>query len=372
MDRAAERGEMSEGLDELGSVVTGGLIAHAVAGRRAHHGAGEAHGACANCGTGLIGAHCHACGQSGHVHRNATGFLHDVLHGVFHFEGRTWHTLPLLAFKPGHLTRRYVDGERVKFVSPMALFLFSVFLMFAVVSNLAATGSTGSKGRLASASQEIGKQRGKIEKEIVALKAARAAAKTDAEKANLDSEIKGQATALKALGSFAGGVATAQEQAGGKTEADDKPVGIQTSIPWLDEAVRHASENPELLIYKLKSSAYKYSWALIPISLPFIWLLFAFRRDVGFYDHAIFSTYSLAFMSLLVVVLVAARAIGLPTQWLVLAFSVIPPIHMYKQLKYGYGLSRFGAAWRTFALLFITLIAATMFTALLFYLGTSH
>ena len=39
---------------------------------------------------------------------------------------------PELFFHPGRLTRRYIDGERAKFVSPMALFLFTVFLMFAV------------------------------------------------------------------------------------------------------------------------------------------------------------------------------------------------------------------------------------------------
>jgi hypothetical protein len=59
---------------------------------------------------------------------------HDILHGVFHFEGKMWRTLPELFFHPGRLTRRYIDGERAKFVSPMALYLFTVFLMFAVFS----------------------------------------------------------------------------------------------------------------------------------------------------------------------------------------------------------------------------------------------
>ena len=63
-----------------------------------------------------------------------TGFFHDLLHGVFHFEGKIWRTLPLLAWRPGELTRRYIDGQRARFVSPIALFLFSVFLMFAVLS----------------------------------------------------------------------------------------------------------------------------------------------------------------------------------------------------------------------------------------------
>ena len=49
-----------------------------------------------------------------------------------HFEGKTLRTLPDLVLGPGNLTRRYIEGERGKFVSPPALFLFSVFLMFAV------------------------------------------------------------------------------------------------------------------------------------------------------------------------------------------------------------------------------------------------
>lgn len=80
----------------------------------------------------LIGPHCHRCGQKAHVHRTLSAFLHDLLHGALHFEGKIFRTLPLLVWKPGELTRRYIAGERARFVGPMALFLFSVFLMFAV------------------------------------------------------------------------------------------------------------------------------------------------------------------------------------------------------------------------------------------------
>ena len=51
--------------------------------------------------------------------------------GALNFEGKIFKTLPLLAWRPGNLTRRYIDGERARFVSPLALFLFSVFLLFA-------------------------------------------------------------------------------------------------------------------------------------------------------------------------------------------------------------------------------------------------
>ena len=45
------------------------------------------------------------------------------------------------------------------------------------------------------------------------------------------------------------------------------------------------AKNPELVFYKLKTNAYKFSWALIPISVPFVWLLFPFSRRFRLYDH---------------------------------------------------------------------------------------
>jgi hypothetical protein len=81
----------------------------------------------------VSGSFCSNCGQPTHLHRSLTSLGHDILHGVFHFEGKVWHTVPELLFFPGRLTRRYIDGERAKFVSPMALYLFIVFLMFAVI-----------------------------------------------------------------------------------------------------------------------------------------------------------------------------------------------------------------------------------------------
>lgn len=117
-------------IEAAGDLATGGIIAHAVDARGAAHGAGHS-GTCPNCGTALIGDFCHGCGQAAHLHKTLSSIAHDVLHGVFHFEGRLWRTVPMLFWKPGSLTRRYIAGERVRFVSPLALFLFSVFLMVA-------------------------------------------------------------------------------------------------------------------------------------------------------------------------------------------------------------------------------------------------
>ena len=133
------------GMEAVGDAVTGGLVARAL-----EPAAGEAQGGddriCLNCGTALIGPHCHNCGQAGHVHRTLTAWWHDLAHGVLHLDGKIWRTLPLLVWRPGELTRRYIEGERARFVSPLALFLFSVFLMFAVFSTIGGPAFT-SDGR---------------------------------------------------------------------------------------------------------------------------------------------------------------------------------------------------------------------------------
>ena len=126
---------MSEEIEAVGAAVTGTAMARAVEGDTGEA-AVEGSGDCLNCGSPVSGSYCGNCGQPLHVHRSIGAFWHDILHGVLHFEGKFWRTLPLLAWKPGELTRRYIHGQRARFISPMALFLFSIFMMFAVFSFL--------------------------------------------------------------------------------------------------------------------------------------------------------------------------------------------------------------------------------------------
>ena len=92
------------------------------------------------------------------------------------------------------------------------------------------------------------------------------------------------------------------------------------------------------------------------------------RRDVGMYDHAIFAFHSLSFMTLLVVGLIGLDLIGVASAWLWLALILVPPIHMYKHVKGAYLVGRFGAAWRTAALLLVTSITSVLFFILLLWL----
>ena len=121
-------------IEAIGDAITGGVLGRAVEPKAGEAAEGHTHEKqCLNCGAELTGPYCHQCGQRGHVHKTLAAFFHDLAHGVFHLEGKLWHTIPMLAWRPGELTRRYIDGQRARFVSPIALFLFCVFLMFAVI-----------------------------------------------------------------------------------------------------------------------------------------------------------------------------------------------------------------------------------------------
>ncbi|HEY5723177.1 MAG TPA: DUF3667 domain-containing protein [Allosphingosinicella sp.] len=347
-------------VEGVGEAVTGGLIARAVE-PNAGEGTDQGEGRCLNCGTELVGPHCHACGQKGHVHRTLTAWWHDFLHGVLHLDGKLWHTLPLLAWKPGELTRRYVHGERARFVSPLALFLFSVFLMFAVISTIGGPAYSSDGDRpSAEAAADIAKEQEKLRAKIVDLERKRAEAVREKRGTRpIDISIAASRAEIEALEAA---------KSGGKVKVTNTGADIIESdgadLGWFNEGYRKAKENPQLLLYKLQNNAYKFSWALIPISVPLVWLLFLHRRryrQYKAYDHTVFVTYSLAFMTLLAVFFSVTRAIGLPKGFAVIAITLIPPVHMFRQLRGAYLLSWWSALWRTFLLVNFAFIAATLF-----------
>jgi hypothetical protein len=353
---------MSGGIEAAGDIATGALIGLAIE-PGAGEGHGHAHGACLNCGTALIGEFCHACGQAGHVHRTLTSIGHDLLHGVFHFEGKIWRTLPMLVTHPGALTRRYIAGERARFVSPLALFLFSVFLMFATIHSFSGEiESSDLDLKPTTRAEGLAKINEKLAKASVDLE------KAEAEHAKEDAGIPdGDLIAAKAVRDS---LETARDAtAPGKDGQSRLSLGIKTGWPTLDKGIAKARANPGLALYKLQSSAYKFSWALIPISVPFVALLFLWRRRYKLYDHAIFVTYSLAFMMLLVVALSLAGMLNLSSGLIVAGALLVPPVHMFFQLRGAYSLSRLSALWRTVALMVFSFMALMAFAALLLVLG---
>ncbi len=367
--------------EAAGDVLTGAIVAATVEGKAGAGTHGAVHGTCRNCGATLTDRYCASCGQPAHIHRTLSSLGHDILHGVFHFEGKVWRTIPELYLRPGRLTRRYIDGERAKFISPMALFLFTVFLTFAVVPF---TSNTVLSDAASAPDKFISEFKAGNQSSMDAVLASIARLQEELQQPDLTAERRGEIQSeiadhedavkvMRALGQgdWRGLADFEQEQREKKAAAAKNTA--DTGWPALDSrlgrSLQELNDNPRLLLYKLKTNGYKYSWALIPLSLPFMWLLFFWRRDIHLYDHAIFVTYSLCFMLQLLILLTIASSLGAGAAIWGLALGIIPPLHLYKQLRGAYGLSRFGAAVRLFLLTICISIVVALFSVLLVLLG---
>jgi hypothetical protein len=340
-------------MEGIGEAVTGGLLARAVEPGAGETGAdGHTHEKnCLNCGCALVGDFCHCCGQKAHIHRSIRAFMADFVAGIMNFEGKFWRTLPMLAWRPGEMTRRYIAGERARYISPVALYLFTVFAMFAVL-NLTGTFSPGGEGFRAGLKADIAENQTAI--------------------ARLERERKAAAAAGKDVAEFDRKIANRKEDIEDSLKVVSgeafKASEIDEDVPrWVDPLIEQATNNPELLTSKIQDAASKFSWLLIPLSVPFLWLLFPLRRR-KWYDHTVFVTYSLSFMMMLVIAAGLLVAAGMTPLASFLFF--VPPFHMYRHLKQAYQLGRFSAIVRTVALVTFAFVAAGLFMTAAIALGT--
>lgn len=323
---------MSGQIDAGGGAVTAGLIGATIeGGGKRKPGNGEA---CSNCATPVQGYYCSNCGQPAHIHRSILHMLEEALHGVVHFDTKFWRTLPRLIVRPGTLTHEYVHGKRARYVSPMAFFLFSVFLMFFAFSFLGGPGTVN-----------LGARRD------------RAAAL-----AEMRQEIaQGASEAGNAAGQ------TWQQQWIAMLDRGDVRVALGDAA--FNKKILKKLRNPDLILYKLQQTAYKFSFLLIPLSVPFVGLLFLCRRGVTWFDHTVFVLYSVSVMSIAVVAAAGLDMLPLLSALAPFVLLLGAPLHMFFQVKGAYALGWFSALWRTAALLVFAGLALVLFLLAVLVLG---
>lgn len=145
-------------------------------------------------------------------------------------------------------------------------------------------------------------------------------------------------------------------------------VNGQTQGPMV-ERIRQKLSNPPLLRNELTEVTSKYSFLLVPISLPFIAFLFMFKRGLTLYDHVVYALYALSFASLLFVLVVTVGRVPW-LQWVPgIAIGIGLPIHTYFHLKGAYALGWWSALWRTLFMLTFALISLIIFLIVILAVG---
>ena len=251
---------------------------------RRHH-ARPPGSACFNCGAILQGPWCHACGQLGEdYHRSAHHLIWEALEGMFHADGRLWHTLPRLLFRPASLTSDYLAGKRASQVPPLRVFFVVLLLVFLVGESVAST----------------------FNPPVITLNAKEAA------------DVQSLKVSVY------------------------KPWDEALS-QWTRTHVTRVIAHPDAFIGAMAGWAHDFAFLTLPIFGFILAGIFLFRRGYVLFDHMIFSMHSLSFLGLLIVAaMVLDRAVGdngLLLLWLA-------PVHQFFHMRGVYRTSLVGTAFR--------------------------
>ncbi|HUW05450.1 MAG TPA: DUF3667 domain-containing protein [Williamwhitmania sp.] len=90
---------------------------------------------CLNCGALLVGPYCHNCGQKGEssIKPFKEAFV-AIAENNFNFDSKLIHTIIPFIFKPGKLSKEYVEGKRASYIAPIKLYFFCSLVFFGLLS----------------------------------------------------------------------------------------------------------------------------------------------------------------------------------------------------------------------------------------------
>ena len=306
---------------------------------------------CENCGLQLLGEYCYACGQpvKGLV-RHFSSIVGDFADSVLNLDTRLPRTIWPLFAKPGYLTNEYFAGRRVRYVSPVRLFVFLSILTF-FVAQFTISWSDGEGGNTvkvgdgrdsidrAKTVEEVEKAR---DQTLAQLAEARKEA-ADAPGADIGISMGERAVRRKAderiaaLRSKAKDGKEASPSAAGKPESakdeDDFEISFNgdpwdaktnpIAIGWLPKFandwlnaqagrakgnIKRLQEDPDAFKDALLSAVPSTLFVLLPLFALMLKVLYAFKRRL-YMEHLIVALHSHAFLCLALLLMFLAMAV---------------------------------------------------------------
>jgi hypothetical protein len=307
---------------------------------------------CLNCGTGLKGPFCYFCGQPDrNFMRFFPALLRDMMEDLLDLDSRFLRTVKPLLFKPGRLTRDYMEGRRFRYVPPMRLYILSsivFFLLAAFMSNDAISiGSVKNDNGIVHITTDSEDEHQMADEAL------------DKLPADVREQINVEQNLAESQEEQGDDFDLASIQFNGEPwHRETNPVDINWLPDWLNDRINDEIEespqkaeeinrNPNLIIDKVFDILPATMFVLLPfVALIFkFWYLFAKRYYV---EHLIFSlhNHSFLFVSLTLILLAnvantllndyghpgAATAII----WFIVAISIWIPLYLLISLRVVY------------------------------------
>lgn len=310
---------------------------------------------CLNCGTELKGPFCYYCGQPDrNFMRFFPALFRDLLEDLLDLDSRFMRTIKPLLFKPGRLTRDYMNGRRFRYAPPMRLYIFSSIVFFLLAAFLTSDAITlngvGNDSGIIQISTDSAEEMQQVEE---ALSSIPPPIRDQIDIEQIIAEMPGEEDADKPL--FEPNQISFNEE---PWDRETNPVAIRWLPDWLNDRINdeiegspqkaeQINENPNLIVDKVFDILPATMFVLLPIvALIFkFWYLFAKRYYV---EHLIFSLHNHSFIFVSLIVLLLTNVTGsflnlhgytaavTGTEWLVIAISVWIPLYLLISLRVAY------------------------------------
>lgn len=304
---------------------------------------------CENCGDYVEKKYCPSCGQK-NVETRQT-FPHLVGHfaeDLTHYDTAFWKTLKHLLFRPGRLTRIYLEGKRQEYVPPVKLYIFISFITFLI------------PGLLPDFTEKDPKKQEIVKNISITL---------NETSKSVTSKFDGQVvSSLRELDSLR---ATPQGQKAGWFDYNNAKIDLnfkEGKITWQDIGSAFVHTLPKIL------------FLYMPIFAFWIWLFHGKRRWY-FFDHGIFTLHYFSFLLLLFTLLFILSWIcfqlGLNqlVSVFVLLYLIYPFFYFFRAHRRMYGESRLVSRLKSFSIFAINMVSITYVLVIVMYyilLNTIH
>ncbi len=316
---------------------------------------------CKNCGEIVADRFCTTCGQlASDFHRPFWELISGSLADLFSLDGRLLRTLPVLMFRPGRVTRNYLDGQRARYVPPFRMFLMASLVFFLTVFTL-----SDELGWFAGWKFDPVMSAGVTENHVAAAdQAASEEATARLEQAGFDAQTPAGSEQGDPAFPFAETLlpdGTIDRDAlrvliRDRMDAGSTPAEIETAYKAAEQAAT-VYENQDRFGARLRQWAPRFSLLFLPVFSLLLTLLYAWHRKVYVYDHLIVGLHFQTFLYLLGTTLLLAVALFPQTvEGLVFGSILAIFIYVYRMLRVAYRTGRAMSVLRTSILLFLGMI----------------
>jgi hypothetical protein len=312
---------------------------------------------CRNCGAEVAERYCTRCGQlASNFHRPFFGLVMSSLADTFALDSRLWRSVPMLLFRPGRMTRNYLDGKRARYVPPFRLLLLASVLFFLTVFGLGDRLGWYENWHLdprgdsvltdADRTSAVETLKLQLEDEELAPEA----------KAAIESTIK-QLNSGLALPFVDGEGKVDREALNAAIEQNAEKGASDAEIETMKAASNQFArvfENQSKFADRFREWSPRFSLMFMPLLALMLTVLYAWHQRIYVYDHVITALHFQTFVYFLATLLLLCEAcLGIGTGWLITIGSLWGIWYLYRQLRVTYGTGMFMAALRTAILLFM-------------------